>query len=291
MEHSVLCRQCGKLMTVFEEGQLYHPSCAERRERSMDIAFAEPVGALDQEAQAVKNELTNIIRWADATSERSQQLAVGASELGDPCDRRLGYSLARTPVTNETDSWPAIVGTSIHSWLEKAVNGYNAFTRTTNYLTELTVQPNELVVGHCDLYHVPSEMVIDWKTVSSKNLAKFKEEGPPGQYITQVNLYALGQIRAGRPVKKVCLVCLPRAGWLRDMWVWVEDYDEEIATQALDRMYRVGGTLLELGVLEQPHRWAQVPATPSRLCGWCPWYRQGSTDDGQGADADGCPGW
>jgi hypothetical protein len=282
------CSICGQEMTVYEPGQVQHPSCGPV---PVGVTFAEPAGSLEGEAALIKRELTDVILFADATSERSQQLAVGPSELGDPCDRRLGYRLAGFDAINNTDPWPAIVGTAVHSWLEAAVTSYNAFTGTANYLTELTVHPNDLVIGHSDLYDVRREMVIDWKTVNTKNMAKFREEGPSDSYITQVNLYGLGQIRAGRPVKKVCLVCLPRAGWLGDAWVWVDDYDENIALEALDRMYALGATLLDLDVLNNPYRWAQVPATPSRLCGWCPFYRQGSLPDGKGADDDGCPGW
>jgi hypothetical protein len=279
------CIKCNTEMLIYEDGQTTHPNCD-----TAAIQFADPAGHLTTEAINIKRELTNVILWADSNSERSQQLAIGPSELGDPCDRRLGYRIAGIPSVNEYDPWPAIVGTSIHTWLERAVSQYGIYTKSDRYITELTVQPNDLVIGHSDLYDSQNHMIIDWKTVSSKNLVKFREEGPSESYITQVNLYGLGQQRAGREIKKVCLVALPRAGWLSDMYVWVDEYREEIAQAALTRMFRIGNKLIELDIINNPHRWVEITPEPSRLCGWCPFYRQGA-DDGQGANEHGCPGW
>jgi hypothetical protein len=285
IEAAEKCNICHLPMHRVEPGQTNHPGCFPRGPATFD----EPSGSMDGEAMAIRRELSDMILHAEYNSDRTLQVAIGPSEVGEPCDRRLGYRIAGIEPVNETDPWPAVVGSSIHTWLDNAVTRYENYTNMGRYLTETIVHPDDMVTGHSDLYDAKRRMVIDWKTVSTKNLAKFKEEGPPESYVIQVNLYAMGQIRAGRPVDKVCLVALPRAGWLSGMYVWVDDYDPEIAQQALDRMYRIGGKLLALDVIANPHRWAQVEATPSRLCGWCPFYRQGG-DDGQGADADGCPG-
>jgi len=285
IEQADTCDVCHLPMNGVEPGQRTHPFCFPHG----PVTFDEPAGDMDGEAMAVRRELSDVILYAETNSERSQQVAIGPSEVGEPCDRRLGYRIAGIEPVNEWDPWPAVVGTSIHTWLGDAFTAYEKFTNVGRYLTEAVVEPDDMVTGHSDLYDAERRMVIDWKTVSTKNLAKFKEEGPSESYVIQVNLYAMGQIKAGRPVDKVCLVALPRAGWLSGMYVWIDDYDPDIAQQALDRMYRIGGKLLDLDVISHPHRWAQVKATPSRLCGWCPFYRQGG-DDGRGADADGCPG-
>lgn len=282
-----VCSICKNEMLVYEEGQTRHPTCYDMGFLSYD--FTGPGGGLDGEALTIKQELSDLILWADANSERSKQLAIGPSELGDECDRRLAYRIAGVSPVNEFDPWPAIVGTSVHTWLDAAVRKYESFTRSGRYLTEMVVHPNDLIMGHSDLYDAKRKMIIDWKTVSAKNMTKFREEGPPDSYVTQINLYGMGQVNAGRPVEKVCLVALGRAGWLSDMYVWVDDYKPEIATWALDRVYRLGAMLLDLDIGNQPQRWSEIEPTPSKLCGWCPFYRQNARD-GQEADDNGCPG-
>lgn len=286
-----ICSVCKGQMTVYEEGQTRHPTCYEFG--TVDVLdgnpFVDPSGNMNGEALAIKQEITDMILWADANSPRSQQVGIGPSEVGAECERFLAYRIAGVSPVNEYDPWPAIVGTSVHTWLTDAVNEYSAFTGSTRYLTETVVHPDPIMIGHSDLYDAKRKMVIDYKTVSTTNMRKFKEEGPSESYITQINLYAKGQIAAGRPVDKVCLVIIGRAGWLSDMYVWVQDYDPDIAQQALDRVYTLGAKLLDLDIVNQSHRFEEIEPTPSRLCGWCPFYRQG-VKDGQGANADGCPG-
>jgi len=285
------CVTCREEMMPYEPGQTRHPTCYEISPGAL-IEFVDPPGSITGEALAVRKELTDVIGWADKNSSRSQQVAIGPSELGDACDRRLGYRIAGIPFANDYDHWPAVVGTAVHTWLEAAVTDYQRVHGLQRYLTERRVHPNDWVMGHSDLYDSERKMIIDWKTVSSKNLAKFKAEGPPESYVIQVNLYGMGQINAGFPVEKVCLVALPRAGWLSDMWVWVGDYDPTIAQLALDRVNNIGAKLIALDVIDNPHRWVEVEAQPSKLCGWCPFYRQGTPpDDGVGANEHGCPGW
>ena len=286
----ITCQVCHQVMTPYEEGQTRHPTCYDMGYLSLPPSlFEDPAGYLSGEEAEIKKELTDLILWADAEDPRHKQLAIGPSELGDKCDRRLAYRIAGIEGVNEYDPWPAIVGTSVHTWLEQAVRSYSSYTNSTRYLTEMTVMPDDLIIGHSDLYDARRKMIIDWKTVSSKNLAKFKAEGPPDSYITQLNLYGMGQVRAGRPVEKICIVALGRAGWLGSMYVWVDDYRPEVAQQALDRVYQLGARLLDLDITNHPHRWEAIEATPSNLCGWCPFYRQGP-EDGQGANDQGCPG-
>lgn len=239
---------------------------------SVDLEFAEPSGIspFDQE---LRQALTEVILWADANASRSQQIDIGPSELGDLCERKLTYRMAGAhPVNTRKDPWPAIVGTAIHEWLEKAVNKYQDVAGAQRWLTELTVTPNPLVTGHSDLYDTWTHTVIDWKTKGEKPMKEFRAHGPSPDHIAQVNLYGLGQIRAGRKVERVALVALPRSGWLAGMAVWSAPYDPRIAEAALARMETVGRKGIELGVQQNPDAFLQVPASPSYLCSFCEWY-------------------
>lgn len=239
---------------------------------SVDLEFAEPPGIspFDQE---LRQALTEVILWADDNASRSQQVDLGPSELGDLCERKMTYRMAGArPVNTRKDPWPAIVGTAIHEWLEKAVNKYQDVAGAKRWLTEVTVTPNPLVTGHSDLYDTWTHTVIDWKTKGEKPMRDFRANGPSPDHIAQVNLYGLGQIRAGRKVERVAIVALPRSGWLAGMTVWSAPYDPGIAQQALARMETVGRKGIELGVEQDADAFLKVPASPSYLCSWCPWY-------------------
>jgi hypothetical protein len=241
----------------------------------------------DPATVALRDELMGMILWADANSERSLQQAIGPSEIGHECDRRIAYRLLETkPCNNNRDPWPAIVGTAVHAWLEKAVNSYQAAhggaALTFPWVTETTVQPDAIIEGHCDLYR--PGLVVDWKTAGPDVIKKIRRaSAPPASYRTQVHVYGYGHVRAGRPVDHVALVFLPRSGWLDGMYVWREPYDEAIAIAAIERVYAIGGKLL------QGLSGANIPATPGDHCGFCPWFRYDSVA-GVGADEYGCTG-
>ena len=72
------------------------------------------LGGSNPHATALKHELSQVILWNEHNAPRSLQRAIGPSELGDPCDRKLAYRIAGIEPVNFGDPWPAIVGTSIH---------------------------------------------------------------------------------------------------------------------------------------------------------------------------------
>lgn len=245
----------------------------------------------DPFATLLKSKLVDVIKWADKQAPRSQQVMMGPSEIGDDCDRRLGYRLAEVPPVNtEFDPWPAIVGTSIHSWLETAFQAWmRAHPKGDKWLTETTLSITEFMTGHSDLYW--SDTVIDWKTAGPDVMRKMRNNGPPDKYRVQAHVYGYGYEQLGHPVTRVALAFLPRAGWLRDMYVWTEKYDSKIAEVAIMRIYGLAQNLVELDILKDSnaHRWEQVNASPSNECGFCPWYDPGR-DPERGADTTGCPG-
>lgn len=256
---------------LVEAGEEFHPTC-------------KPTDPHDLTGVEILSDLTDVIRWVDNNSARSIQTTIGPSELGSLCDRKIAYRLAGTPEANWwSDPLPAIVGTAVHSWLEKAVNRFQEVHFMDRWLTEITVQPDPMVKGHVDLYDKQLAMIIDWKTVSPTKLKAWKADGPPEHYIDQVNLYGRGAMNAQLPVSRVCLIAVPRSGWLRDMQVWVDDYRPERAQAALDRMYAIANKMISMG---DDLAFEDIESVPSGECAFCPFYKGGSGK----ANMRGCPG-
>jgi hypothetical protein len=256
---------------LVDQGQDYHPTCA-------------PTDPNEAMGTALLSDLTDVIKWTDNNSARSVQTTIGPSELGSACDRKIAYRLAGTPEVNWwSDPLPAIVGTAVHTWLETAVTEFQSKHFMDRWVTEITVQPDQMVKGHCDLYDKDLACVIDWKTVSPTKLKTWKSQGPPDHYKAQVNLYGMGLIKAGFEVRKVCLIAVPRSGWLRDMQVWISDYDESMAQATLDRMYGIAGQMIKAG---DDLSFEEISSAPSGECAFCPWYRGGSGKAGM----SGCSG-
>lgn len=272
----MLCRKCGAIITGDWPGE-YHVGCYPDFEKMPGFDMT----GYDLE---LREDLIEIILWAQRHSRRSQQVALGCSEVGHGCDRRLAYRMAgMEPVHHGGDPWPAIVGTSIHTWLENAINDFQAVHGTKEWFTEMEVYPSPLVKGHTDLYR--QGLVLDLKNPSSDNMKKLRADGPSEQYVTQVQLYGLGHERAGRLVERVGIVALGRQGWLKDMFVWTTAYDRQHALDALQRIYDLGDKLIALG-LPASSRWKDVPAQPTRLCSWCPWWNRNLSEPSE----NGCPG-
>ena len=270
---SPLCRGCGRILAqvLIEQGQDYHPTCA-------------PISPNEKLGAELLSDLTDVIKWTETNSARSIQTTIGPSELGSLCDRKIAYRLAGVPEANWwSDPLPAIVGTAVHTWLENAVTQFQQVHHMDRWLTEITVQPDPMVKGHCDLYDRQLGAVIDWKTVSPTKLKAWKSDGPPDHYKAQVNLYGKGLVNAGYPVNKVVLVAVPRSGWLKDMQVWVDDYRPELAKIVLDRMYGIANRMINAG---DDLSFEEINSAPSGECSFCPWYRGGSGKAGM----SGCPG-
>jgi PD-(D/E)XK nuclease superfamily len=273
------CVACGGAMDPVDVGEVTHASCLMVDELTDDHPFN----------VMLKQRLTEIITWYDKENPRAKQSAIGPSEIGDPCDRRIGYRLANIPIINDrVDPWAGIVGTALHSWLEKAVAAWGDFQGTSEWWTETTLR-HDFMEGHADLYNTRYEAVIDWKSASKDIIAQAKNHGPSPGYKIQTQMYGYLFEQAGRPVKRVSLVFLPRAGWLYEMYVWSAPYDRSVAENALNRMFGIAQQVLDLDVLNKSHRWEQIDATPGKGCGFCPWF-EARRDPERAADDTGCPG-
>lgn len=279
----MLCRKCGVIMKDdWGQAYQYHSTC---------WPDEEPLPGFDGMTPKdieMRDDLIDIVKWKYNNATRSLQTALGCSEVGHPCDRRVGYKMAGIAHANHNaDPWPAVVGTAIHTWMETAVNDYQAAHSLKRWVTELEVHPSPLVKGHTDLYDRDRKAVLDWKFPSPDNLKGMRKNGPSDQYMIQVHLYGLGHVRAGREVKRVGIISLGRQGWLRDLYVHTVPFDQAVAEQALERVYALGRKLNEIDILSHPELWDDVEAKPDKhLCTFCPWFVRNALT----ADDKGCPG-
>lgn len=247
------------------------------------VTFAQP-GA-DQN-DGIAFELAEFIRDAANNAPRSLQTTLGPSEAGIPCDRRLAYKLTGWQQPNGGgDPLASVIGTGFHTWAAEA------FTRPEldgRFLVEqhLTIAPPLIPGGSCDLYDTFYDRVLDWKVVGKSSYDKYRRQGPREQYRVQAHLYGLGWEIAGRSPREVGLVVVPRqSARLADIWVHVEPYDRNVAVNAIKRVGTVQQIVTALSVREQPAMFGVIPAKPGHECVFCPYYRPGSTDFGEG-----CPG-
>jgi hypothetical protein len=222
------------------------------------------------------DELKAVVREHEKSRPRSMQVAIGPSEAGTPCSRRLAYRLLGVEPSNSGgDPWAAIVGTSVHAWLADAFAGDNARSgdERQRWHTEVSVDLPGYMRGSVDLYDAKAGRVIDHKVLGATSLKKFRTDGPSVQYRTQVHLYACGLSIAGANVKEVAIAAWSRSGGLKDAVWWSEPYDEQIAEDCLRRLDALRSTTELLGVAALP----LIP-TADAFCSFCPFYLPGVTD-------------
>jgi hypothetical protein len=239
----------------------------------------------------LQGDLRAVIERTILEHPRSQQEAIGPSEIGTPCPRKLGHKLARTPrIRPESPAWRPTVGTAIHTWAEAAFTADNAYLVAAGlperWLLETSVWvgdiDGEMITGHSDLFDLWTGTSVDWKFPGVTTIKKAKAAKTPGdQYRVQGHLYGRGYATLGLDVKHVAVYMLPAAGELGDGYFWTEPYDEQIAIAALRRADGIAAGLRMLGgdvVLPQL-------SIAEDYCTHCPWWKPGTTEL-----ATSCPG-
>lgn len=222
------------------------------------------------------DELRDIVRLHEASRPRSLQTSIGPSEAGTPCDRRLAYKMLGTEPSNLTsDPWAAIVGTSVHAWLDEAFRAQNERDGDdrTRWHCDVKVELPGYMKGSVDLYDAKTGTVIDHKVLGGTSLTRFGKEGPSEQYRTQVHLYACGLRLTGANVQHVAIAAWSRTGMLRNALWWSEPYDEDRVERALSRLDALRVTTDTLGAAALP-----LIATADAYCRYCPYYLPGVTD-------------
>lgn len=251
-------------------------------------------------------DLKSLIVQADAEKPRSLQKIPGPSEVGHSCERRLAYGVnrARSSVpgakgyNTNSDPLAAIMGTSMHAWLEDAAKAANARLGRTRWLTEqrVIVRPAEYktlytiedlplgsdkdrlalvreeLAGTCDLYDFETRTVLDWKIPGATPYADYVKNGPSDQYRGQAHLYGAGYRRIGLPVEHVGIVFISRTGTLRQVHLWREPYNQDLVDSILARLDSVEDQMARFNVATDPSGFLRIDTTPGKYCRYCPWF-------------------
>lgn len=240
-----------------------------------DAVWDEIAGGLGGKISA---DLQAMATEADARADRSQQAALGPSEIGMPCTYHLALRiLGDDSAGGFDDPWCAIIGTATHAWLDEAAAGYNVAHDEARFVPELRVHPHPELLpsgGRADLYDTRHNTVVDHKIVGSASLKKYKASGPGKQYRTQAHLYGKGYRLAGYDVEHVAIAFWHRGGRLGDLYVWTEPFTESIADEALERYQTLKNLLAAGGASLVP----MLPRDPD--CWDCKRNPQTSAGDG-----------
>jgi hypothetical protein len=269
----VNCTTCHE--PLGEESRPQHPTC-----RALDVA-----------GDDVAAELFGIMRAGIIGQPRSAQRMIGPSEIGVPCDRRLGYRMAGTEQVNRTDevAWKPFIGTAAHEQFADMLARHEASAvRDTGqrWHVEERVSVGTVmgvpVTGTCDVFDAHTGTVADWKfTTRNKIREDYRTHGPGEQYRVQAHLYGRGWQRAGYEVRTVMILFLTRDGEFTDRHVWHETYDEQVAVTALERLSSIATAIEHLG----PEFTLPTLPTADAWCRYCPWFKASSTDISRS-----CPG-
>jgi hypothetical protein len=228
----------------------------------------------------LRADLINLITTHIQAHPRSLQKLIGPSEIGTPCQRKLAHKIAGTPPSNHTQAtpWKPTIGTAMHTWLEDAFNHLHADQPGGRYDTETRLRVGDIdgtpIHGSSDLFDHHTGTVVDWKiTTRNKIRSQYKPHGPGQQYRIQAHLYGQGWANAGYHVNNVAIMFLTRDGELADHHLWVEEYDPQIAADALARATTTKQIIDALGTTA----FSVLPPTADH-CPWCPFWQPGTTD-------------
>lgn len=226
-------------------------------------------------------ELRGVLIDYEHQRPRSQQTALGPSELGTPCAQQIARKLVAGPQPPAQEpAWAPFQGTAVHNSMADVIRFWNAREGRERWLPIARLEVAPGITGEADAYDTDHETVVDWKHVGVTALKELRDRGTVSpEYRVQAHLYGRGYALLGRPVRAVRLVLLSRSWKFDDSEEWTEPYDEDVALAAIERYEGIRARLAR-GVPV-----TAIPATPSSKCWWCPFRR-----NGQPMDEHGCPG-
>lgn len=242
----------------------------------------------DMDPQIAVGDVFATIRHGMIYTPRSGQRMIGPSEIGQPCERRIGYRLAQVPKTRVEDAaWMPFIGTSVHEQLADIVartelarwNPDGSNDPAPRWHVEERVTVGTVagidITGSCDLFDAQYGIVYDHKVVSKNKIREtYRPHGPGEQYRLQAHLYGKGFEDAGHDVRHVAIIFWTRDGQFEDRHVWTEPYDRQIAIDALARLERINTLLTELG----PQDALPLLEATESYCTYCPWFHRGAND-------------
>jgi Domain of unknown function DUF83 len=200
-----------------------------------------------------KEQLVTALLKADGSRKRSKQTVVGVSALGD-CRAKVWHIHNKTKPTNETYKLAAIMGTAIHSSIEKAL------TKSGGLIEHRIEAKDGLPPATIDYFDPTDGSVVDWKTTKKSGLAYF----PSRQQRWQVQVYGYLMAKEGFEVNTVNLVAIARDGDERDIVWHSEPYNETVALEALAWLEAV-----------KAEPFAPAPEKDATFCAqYCPYFGQ-----------------
>ena len=219
----------------------------------------------------LRRTLFSMIEARYAATPRNLQRALGPSEVGHPCMRKLAFGLTEVPRCNpDYDPLPSIIGTASHTWMESAAQHANEALGRVRWLTETRVHITDDLSGTADLFDCDNGVVIDYKFPGKTRFDRYRRD--PGPVFTaQVQLYGRGFANAGHDVRQVAIALLPRGGSLSSLHLWKADYDPAVADAVLARRSAVLAMLNDFDTDANPDRFGWFPAT-GYDCQYCPWW-------------------
>lgn len=247
----------------------------------MTLAKFEPKKRVDPTGQGdveIRSELIGVVRDFDASHSRSQQTAIGLSEIGHPCARRIAYKRSGfpEPVNPSNDPWLTVIGTATHAWLANALAHANAQAGWERYLIEKRVWVRPDLSGTGDVLDQQTNTVIDHKIVGKSSMDKYKLHGPGPQYEIQGHSYGFGWEQAGFTVERVAIAFYPRFTWLdAGFFVWSAPYDRVRVEKAIRRLDTIDAIVSKLNPAIDPEQFTRIPRSPDRNCRYCPFWKPG----------------
>ena len=249
-------------------------------------------------AQRYAQELREVVLRYASRMPRNVQRQLGPSELGHHCDRQLVGKMAGIEFhgggNQLRDSWPAIVGTALHAFMDEAFTWESQRNAGGRWLSETCVTPDPGAVsphpGTADLFDCLYFALSDHKMQSEAIRSRLRSHGPAYHYYIQMLLYALGYMHKGYDVQRIVLISWPRTkSSLDDMYVWekvITAGDLREVSDVLDKT--VTRERLAKFVAAGEMSFWDIPATPSDDdCQWCIFFNPAALQD---RTSQGCPG-
>lgn len=229
--------------------------------------------------------LLGVIEHSIANYERTLQKAIGPSEMGTPCLRRLGFRLSHVPKVNDTSGWRPMVGTAVDNELSVFLHKDNQRRKRAgqperwmiHHKVPVGTLDGKLIEGNLDVYDLELNELVDWKVVGPTALKVYRRKVKAGhcpdeKYRAQVHTYGRGMARKLElPIQTVGIMFLPMNGELNEIVYWSEPYDPAVGAEVFARARDLTQALAEEG----PELLGKLIRANDH-CGHCPWFVPGT---------------
>lgn len=197
-------------------------------------------------------ERLDLLRQAEAATDRSQQVGIGWSGIGSDCARQVWSHAHGVPKVNDRQRiLAALRGHAVHEYVGPAF-------LDSGWQVETPVEYRG-IPGHVDLYR--DGVVEDIKTCDADKARAMELYGPQQAWRVQVHGYAAGLVEQGHAVHTVRIVAYAIDS-SEKVVVWEESFDRAVADEFVDRYERLAEQA------EPP-----LPAKEPEFCqNWCGFY-------------------